>query len=312
MRPDALQTDLHAYLRDISRFKLLTAAEERALAQKVQAAYGAYKKALGKRGAKAGKLSKAAREALAEYTVVRDRMIEANLRLVVSIAKRYTNRGLTLLDLIEEGNIGLVKAVERFDPRMGTRFSTYATYWIRQAVRRALVNTGQTVRVPVYMVEIIAKWKHASVSLSAKLGREPSLDEIADALEISHDKVGLIKRAVRGAAQTSFGLDATRSLNDLVADERQAKPEDALFDDAERDKIMQLLKGIDHREAQILRMRFGLEDEKPMTLSDIGKRLGVTRERVRQIEARTLVNLKRILTEGERDKESPAKNPRRG
>ncbi len=314
MPSPAPQTDLQAYLKDISRYPLLTATEEHALAVEIRAKYAAYRKALGRKTPADRRLSKATRAALQEYTVARDRMIVANLRLVVSVAKRYTNRGLTLLDLIEEGNIGLLKAVERFDPRMGTRFSTYATYWIRQSARRALVNTGQTVRIPVYMVEIIAKWKHAAISLAAKLGREPSLDEIADALDISHDKVGLIKRAVRGAAQggPGSGVDATRALNDLMADEREGMPEDTAFDASEREKISQMLNGIDARESQILRMRFGIEDDKPKTLSEIGKRLGITRERVRQIESRTLRKLKGILTEDERGVSPVSKNQKRG
>ena len=311
MASPAPQTDLQAYLKDISRYPLLTAAEEHALAVEIRAKYAAYRKALGRKAA-GGRLSKAARAALQEYTLARDRMVVANLRLVVSVTKRYSNRGLTLLDLIEEGNIGLLKAVERFDPRMGTRFSTYATYWIRQSARRALVNTGQTVRVPVYMVEIIAKWKHAAIHLAAKLGREASLDEIADALDISHDKVGLIKRAVRGAAQGGPGMDATRALSDLMADEREGKPEDTAFDASEREKISQLLDGIDLREAQILKMRFGLDDEKPKTLREIGKRLNVTRERVRQIESRTLRKLKDILVEDERGVSPVSENKKRG
>jgi RNA polymerase primary sigma factor len=308
----APQNDLQAYLKDISRYPLLSATEEHALAVEIRAKYAAYRKAFGR---KAGaRLSKAAHATLQDYTLARDRMVVANLRLVVSVAKRYANRGLTLLDLIEEGNIGLLKAVERFDPRMGTRFSTYATYWIRQSARRALVNTGQTVRIPVYMVEIIAKWKHASISLAAKLGREPSLDEITDALDISHDKVGLIKRAVRGAAQggSGSGMDATRALNDLMADEREGRPEDTAFDADEREKISKLLNGIDLRESHILRMRFGLDDDKPRTLREIGKRLGVTRERVRQIESRTLRKLKGILTEDEREASPVSKHTKRG
>lgn len=313
MPSPAPQTDLQTYLKDISRYPLLTATEEHTLAVEIRAKYAAYRKALGRK-VTGGRLSKAARLALQDYSLARDRMVVANLRLVVSVAKRYANRGLTFLDLIEEGNIGLLKAVERFDPRMGTRFSTYATYWIRQSARRALVNTGQTVRIPVYMVEIIAKWKHASIRLAAKLGREPSLDEIADALDISHDKVGLIKRAVRGAAQggSGSGMDATRSLNDLMADEREGRPEGTAFDASEREKISQLLNGIDSRESQILRMRFGFDDDKPKTLREIGKRLGVTRERVRQIESRTLRKLKGILTEDEWGVSPVAKNKKRG
>ena len=300
-------SDLQAYLKDISRYSLLKADEEHVLAVEIRKRWRAYQKALGPKGKQNKRPSRKAIEALEYYIEVRDKMIEANLRLVVSVAKRYTNRGLTLLDLIEEGNIGLLKAVERFDPRMGTRFSTYATYWIRQAVRRALVNTGQTVRVPVYMVEIIAKWKHASLDLAGRLGREASFDEIAHALDISPDKVGLIKRAVRGAAQTAPGgsTDMTRAISDMIADERSEKPEEHLFEEHEREKLTRLLKTIDEREAQILRMRFGLDQEKPRTLNEIGKKLKITRERVRQIEARTLEKLHHILAQGDEGDLSP-------
>ncbi len=305
MTDRASRSELDTYFHDISRSKLLTAAEEHKLALEVRAKLNRCKKALVH--ARPGiRMGAAARKSLAEYEEARGRMVEANLRLVVSIAKRYSNRGLTLMDLVEEGNIGLLKAAERFDPQMGTRFSTYATYWIKQSVRRALINTGQTVRVPAYMVELIAKWKHAALDLAGQLDREPSFDEIAEKLEISHDKVALIKRTVRGAAMSAAGsLDSTRSLSDLLPDERAEPPEEALFEQFERDKITQLLKGIDGREAMILRMRFGLDREAPKTLSEIGRKLRITRERVRQIESRTLRKLQRILTEGEGRKARP-------
>ena len=303
--PASSRSELETYFHDISRYKLLTAKEEHTLALEVRTKLNRWKILLPH--ARPGpRMGAEARKALDAYEEARGRMVEANLRLVVSIAKRYSNRGLTLMDLVEEGNIGLLKAAERFDPRMGTRFSTYATYWIKQSVRRALINTGQTVRVPAYMVELIAKWKHAALDLAARLDREPSFDEIAEKLEISHDKVALIRRTVRGATQAAVGsLDATRSLSDLLPDEHAEQPEDALFERFEREKITQLLKGIDAREAMILRMRFGLDREAPKTLSEIGKRLRVTRERVRQIESRTLRKLQRILTEGELRKTRP-------
>lgn len=292
-------TDIEAYLRDISRYRLLKPDEEHALAVEIRAKHACYRRKLGRRLPTA-RLPEAVRRAQQEYTAARGRMIEANLRLVVSIAKRYANRGLTLLDLIEEGNIGLLRAVERFDPRMGTRFSTYATYWIRQSVRRALINTGQTVRVPSYMVEMIARWKHAELDLAGRLGREPCFEEVADVLDLSPDRVGLIRRTMRGASAMGASLDAGRSTSDGMADERAEPSAEPLLDRVEREKIAQLLKTIDVREAQILRMRFGLDDESPRTLREIGKRLHITRERVRQIESRTLRNLHRILTEGER------------
>ncbi|MBI4229648.1 MAG: sigma-70 family RNA polymerase sigma factor [Planctomycetes bacterium] len=283
----AARSDLETYLRDIGREKLLTAREEKDLSRR---------------------LHKGDRKA-------RDRMIRANLRLVVSIAKMYANRGLTLLDLIEEGNLGLLKAVENFDPQMGTRFSTYGTWWIKQAIRRAIINTVKTIRVPAYMVEVIAKWKNATILLTGRYGREPTYEEIADHLSISPQRLEILKRAMRSNTTTGTAIvdsDVVWALTDVVEDICTPKPDEQLFNVYEREKIKRLLEVIDTREAHILRMRYGLEDRSPMTLEQIGQVLGLTRERVRQIQASALRRLHRILAEEEEEEESSRRTAPRG
>jgi RNA polymerase primary sigma factor len=270
-----LKSDIEAYLRDIGKEPLLTAEEERELALRL-------------------KKNKNDRK-------TRDRMIRANLRLVVSIAKRYNHQGLTLMDLIEEGNLGLLKAVENYDPVYETRFSTYATWWIKQAIRRALVNTVKTVRIPAYMVEIIARWKSHYLELTGKLGREPTMDEVAHELDLSPHRLEILRLAIRGGAVSgtvSAGSDAVLALTERLEDDRTPRPDEELLDAVEREKIKKLLGVIDHREADILRMRYGLGDEESMTLEEIGNKIGLTRERVRQIESDALRRLHRILTEG--------------
>jgi len=261
----ANESDLGAYLRDISKISLLTADEEKLLARRIEKGD--------------------------QYA--RERFISANLRLVVSIAKKYTNRGLSLLDLIEEGNLGLLKAVERFDPTAENRFSTYATWWIKQAIRRALTNTAKTVRVPAYMVELVAQWKSASIELSMKLGHEPTVDQITELVKLPPEKTSLIKRVFK-AAQTSsqaVSLDLLASSSDSIEDYKTRQPEQDLFDEFEKERIRNLLGVISPREAEVLRLRYGLTDEKPKTLEQIGKAVGLTRERVRQIEREALKKL---------------------
>lgn len=265
----ARDTVLETYLRDINRCRLLTADEEKELARRIRKGDAA----------------------------ARDHMIRANLRLVVSIAKDHVGRGLGLMDLIEEGNLGLLKAVERFDPDRGCRFSTYATWWIRQAVRRGLVNTAKTVRIPSYMVELIGKWRQVSLRLQGELGRQPTIEEAGEALGIPEDQLHIVRRAVRAAkVGNGVSLDAIREQSDPIEDSRAVKPEEELMSACEWETVSRLIRDhIGEREASILRMRYGLDNQPPMTLKQIGEKVGLTRERVRQIENETLRKLNNLL-----------------
>lgn len=264
------EVGLETYFKEINQIALLTAAEEKALAIEVRNG------------------SAQAREA----------MIRANLRLVVSIAKNYVNRGLAFLDLIEEGNLGLLKAVERFDPAAECRFSTYGTWWIKQSIKRALIDTVKTVRIPSYMVEVLTKWKRASADLNVKLGRQPTFDEIADAVELPTQNLSIIRKALQASESQSqsVSLENMWALSDVLEDKNGKGPVEILFDDLEADLIQRLLGQLDEREATILSLRYGLENGEPLTLKEIGERIDLSRERVRQIENETLKKLYSILT----------------
>ncbi|HWL94686.1 MAG TPA: sigma-70 family RNA polymerase sigma factor [Phycisphaerae bacterium] len=292
--PITVEPGLQQYLKQINECALLTAEEERDLARSIARGMSA-----PERFAR-GEITLQEREGFErEGNESRERMIRANLRLVVSIAKIYANRGMPLSDLIEEGNLGLLRAVEGFDPDMGSRFSTYSSWWIKQSIKRALINTVQPVHIPAYMVEMIGRWKQVHNKLQDELGRPPSIGEIALRMEMPERKVRIIKRAVKAfnAPTQSATVENGLSLSDMLPDDRAPSPEAAIFSQAESERIAQLLDVLDEREATILRLRYGLTDEEPLTLKEIGARIGLTRERVRQLEAEALRKLEKSLAE---------------
>ena len=261
----SVQTPLETYLREINETALLTADDEKELANLI--ADG--------------------------DTRARDRMVRANLRLVVNIARGYTGKGLNLQDLIEEGNLGLMRAVEGFDPTIGTRFSTYASYWIKQSIKRALINSAKTIRIPAYMVELLSKWRRASTRLSEELGRSPTPEEVARVLGLPKKKLPIVKKAIKiyNSTPQTDQSEAGWSLGDMVMDERAKTPEDVLLEHDVLSHVHRMMQTMDPREATVLKMRFGLDDMEPHTLKEIGERLSLTRERVRQIETEALRKL---------------------
>ena len=261
----AAQAPLETYLREINETPLLGADEERELAYRIED----------------GDLA------------ARDHLVRANLRLVVNIARSYTGKGLGLEDLIAEGNLGLVRAAEGFDPAMNTRFSTYASYWIKQSIQRTLVNTAKTVRIPAYMVDLFVKWKGATARLQEELGRAPTPEEVGQRLGLSAKKRQMVQKALRihNALPQGNQEEDGSSIDEILMDGRTKSPDTEMAEADELRHVLDLLDKMGPREATVLRLRFGLDGEGPKTLKEIGERLGLTRERVRQIESEALSKL---------------------
>ena len=266
---DVADDSVRLYLREIGKIPLLNAEQELALAKRVVA---------GDKDAK-------------------DKMAEANMRLVVSIAKRYVGRGLDLLDLIQEGNTGLLRAVEKFDPDKGFKFSTYATWWIRQAITRAIADQARTIRIPVHMVETINKLLRTQRRMTQELNREPTNKELADEMQLDEDKIEHIMKI----KQDISSLDATirddsedeSTLGEFIVDEDTITPEDSATSQLLKEQVRDMLSSLTEREQKIIRLRFGLEDGKSHTLEEVGQEFAVTRERIRQIEAKALAKLRK-------------------
>ena len=267
---DASDDSVRLYLREIGKIPLLTAEEELALAHRVVA---------GEKRAK-------------------DKMAEANMRLVVSIAKRYSGRGLDFLDLIQEGNTGLLRAVEKFDPDKGFKFSTYATWWIRQAITRAIADQARTIRIPVHMVETINKLLRTQRRMTQELNREPSIEELAKELEMEPDKVEYVMKIKQDITSLDAGVgrdgdDEDSVLRDFIEDEDGPTPEESAASQLLKEQVQSILSTLSDREQKIIKMRFGLENGKSHTLEEVGQEFAVTRERIRQIEAKALAKLRK-------------------
>ena len=267
---DISDDSVRLYLREIGKIPLLTGEEELALAQKVVA---------GDKKAK-------------------DKMAEANMRLVVSIAKRYSGRGLDFLDLIQEGNTGLLRAVEKFDPDKGFKFSTYATWWIRQAITRAIADQARTIRIPVHMVETINKLLRTQRRMTQELNREPTIEELAKELEMEPEKVEYVIKIKQDITSLDAGVgrdgeDEDSVLADFIEDEDTITPEESATNQLLKEQVQSVLSTLSDREQKIIKMRFGLENGKSHTLEEVGQEFAVTRERIRQIEAKALAKLRK-------------------
>ena len=285
------------YLKEIGKVPLLTAAEEIDLAMKIEAGVAAGEQ-LEK--ADAGEIELERRD-LRRLTRIEEvgfdakqQLIEANLRLVVSIAKRYVGRGMLFLDLIQEGNLGLIRAVEKFDYRKGFKFSTYATWWIRQAITRAIADQARTIRIPVHMVETINKLVRIQRQLLQELGREPTPKEIGDVMGLPEERVREIQKISQEpvSLETPIGEEEDSQLGDFIEDDAAVAPPDAASFSMLQEQLGKVLDGLAERERKVISLRFGLEDGHPRTLEEVGREFGVTRERIRQIESKTLAKLR--------------------
>jgi len=274
MAVDDTESGIKIYLREIGQIALLTPAQEIELAARIK---------------------KGDKEA-------RSQMIRANLRLVVKIAHDYNNLGLPLLDLISEGNIGLMKAVERFDPAKGGKLSTYAAWWIKQSIKRALANQSKTIRLPVHLVDKISKMRRVALQMSEELGREPTDDELAEEVGMASSKVSQLKTvSIRPASlDAPISDDDTTEFGEIVGDEEALTPFEHLRDQNLRDEVADLISVLDEREKKIIFSRFGLDGGKPKTLEEVGRKFGVTRERIRQLQNIALMKLRRALQKKEK------------
>ena len=296
---------VHTYLKEIGRVPLLNAALEVEIAQAIEVGNEAAARIaaheLAERGRGTGRGSAEGPDLTRNRRLVRrgqqakDELIEANLRLVVSIAKRYRNRGLAFLDLIQEGNLGLMRAVDKFDHTKGFKFSTYATWWIRQAITRAIADQARTIRIPVHMVETINKVVWAQRQLLQELGREPTIEEVSQRVEFPIDRIREILRINQDTVslEQPVGDEDDFNLSDLIEDRGAVVPDDAATRSLLDVAVREALGHLSEREQDVVRLRFGLDDGKIRTLEEVGKEFGVTRERVRQIESKTLAKLRR-------------------
>ena len=290
---DVSNDPISLYLEEISRISLLSRKKEVQLAKKIEAGNIAAQKL-----AKTEQLTPAEirryHRLVKQGDKARDQLIEANYRLVISITKKYASRGVAFMDLIQEGNIGLIKAVDKFDYRRGYKFSTYATWWIRQAVTRAIADQGRTIRVPVHMCERINKLARTNRELSQKWGREPTLEELADAMETTPDGIQQIQRISKHplSLEMPIGEEQESNLGDFIEDHSSPTLSETANTEVLRELMDDVLSSLNAREGRVLQLRFGLVDGKPHTLEEVGQKFGVTRERVRQIEAAALRKLR--------------------
>lgn len=282
------------YLKQIGRVSLLNAEQEVDLSERIEAGLYAQHLLDTQIDQMEFKRKRELKWAAADGKKAKDHLLEANLRLVVSLAKRYTGRGMLFLDLIQEGNLGLIRAVEKFDWKKGFKFSTYATWWIRQAITRAMADQARTIRVPVHMVEVINKLSRVQRQMLQDLGREPTPDELARELDMPVEKVQEVQKygSEPISLHTPLGEDGDSEFGDLIEDTDAIAPSDAVAFSLLQEQFRQVLETLSPREAGVIKMRYGLEDGQPKTLDDIGRVYGVTRERIRQIESKTMSKLR--------------------